>query len=209
MISLSFREKIIISLVAAAVLFALISLLHPSSSTGTVDRSKQLTAELTDFSSKMAIQVARDGLSPFESAAIQKAAEPWTKDPFLNLKHQNQVTEDLSGESRDTAELSYSGYLRMGARMLAIIDGIEYETGERLSDYPGLVLRRISFDRVVLVQEDTGARIVVPIERDRSGAGTPVPPEYSTRRRMSKGIDTDLEPGPTYRPDRPGDTRTR
>jgi hypothetical protein len=148
----------------------------------------------------MAIQVARNGISPFEAAAIQKAAKPWKKDPFLNLKHQNPVIEVPTGESLDTAEadkLSYSGYLQMGTRTLAIIDGIEYEAGERLTDRPGLTLQRISSDRAVLVQTDTGARIVVPMERDGSPDGTTVPPEYLTRGKTLTGIKTHFEPGQT------------
>jgi hypothetical protein len=167
--TLSLREKVFVSLVAAAALFALISIMYPSRSTGSADRSKQRPAELSDFSSKLALQVARGGVSPFEAAAIKKATEPWKKDPFLKMKRQDQVADNQPNKSRDASEapeLAYSGYLQMGKRILAIIDGLEYEVGERLTDRPTLTLQRITADRVVLLQTDTGAKRVIPIQKD-------------------------------------------
>jgi hypothetical protein len=169
--TLSLREKVFISLVAAAGLFALISLLYPSSSTGTAERSERQAAQLNDFSSKLALQMARNGVLPFEAAAIKKAAEPWKKNPFLKMKRRDQVEKDQTKKTPDAVDapkLAYSGYLRMGKRILAIIDGLEYEAGERLTDRPTLALQRISSDRIVLVQTDTGAKIVVPMEKDQS-----------------------------------------
>ena len=62
------------------------------------------------------------------------------------------------------SEIRYTGYVEMGNVRLAIINGNEYETGDRL-EQGGYIVKSISPTRVMLVTTD-GSKIsfVVPMQ---------------------------------------------
>jgi|GEM_PF-3535901 len=169
--SLSLREKLVLGLVAAVVVIALISILVPANGTSTAAQVDQHAADLNDFSVQLALKMAQNSISGFEAAALEKAAVAWQVDPFLDVQRQDAIPDGHPGSpaTADTTaadQLSYTGFVQMGQRILAVINGLEYEVGERLAEHPGLILQRISKQHVVLVRLETGAELVLPMKED-------------------------------------------
>lgn len=76
-------------------------------------------------------------LSEKEKYILNQASSAWTRDPFIApLSQQKFAPKMLPPAPKD---LKYSGYVRMGERILAIIDGMEYQVGESLLRSPYLI----------------------------------------------------------------------
>lgn len=128
------------------------------------------------------VQVTREldlgDLSEVEEYAIGRAEEGkmwgWRRDPFLEDPEPFVPGMAVKiAEAEEKASFRYSGYLEVENRKMAIIDGFEYQIGEKLAA-GGHVLRAIYPDRVVLEkkigddesaasQGQAGIKISVPL----------------------------------------------
>lgn len=162
---MSKREKIILIIMGLAILVGgYIFLFTGSSETGRIDPEKKLK-ELNRFVSDVAKSLSRKDLSGKETYVLDRASAKWAKDPFLEKA-------GLSPESRKDIEIetsaiaksfSYLGYLEMGNRKLAVINGMEYEIGEELGK-AGYVVKGISPTRVVIGPAGENIEIILPLE---------------------------------------------
>ena len=66
-------------------------------------------------------------------------------------------------EYHKRSAFSYSGYLKVSNKNLAIINGVEYEAGDPL-EIEGYVLKKIYPGKVVIVNEKSGAKFDVPLQ---------------------------------------------
>jgi hypothetical protein len=89
---------------------------------------------------------------------VSKAELTWPRDPFLN--------EDLASaaavESRKD-KFIYTGFIMLGGKKLAVINGIEYQVGEALTT-EGFVVRAINPNDVVLEDSTNKSRLSIPIQ---------------------------------------------
>jgi hypothetical protein len=151
---MSVREKIVVALMLVTVSYGLYSWLSPGApapstpegATGSAQKIEALVATLAQ---------SFDQTSTLEHDhhLLKRAEEPWTARLFLEKPVGTGELERTGGaaaaSSPVNAGLVYSGYIAMGHRQVAVINGIEYEAGEQL-DQSTLVLRRIQPDRVIL-----------------------------------------------------------
>ena len=64
---------------------------------------------------------------------LKMATAKWKRDPFLRSDIAiGSGLDDGAGFYKSKKEIIYSGYLKLGNKMLAVINGIEYEKGEML-----------------------------------------------------------------------------
>jgi len=110
--------------------------------------------------------MTKGGLSEIDSYIIEHIPAKWTKDPLLNTKGPfefDKESEVLAATSTEKLNLTYSGFLQMGSKSLAIINGMEYESGEILpqTDYK---VGKILPNRVVILMRGGKQRISIPIE---------------------------------------------
>ena len=122
--------------------------------------------QLNAFISKIATGT-QSGLSQTESYIIDRAQADWKQDPMLNIAEKAQPmrpTEELIESPDMEYDVRYTGYLEMGSIRLAIINGMEYEAGDRL-DPSGYVLERIFPNKVELTSA-TGSQknLVLPLK---------------------------------------------
>lgn len=95
-----------------------------------------------------------------DSYIIDAARTMWPKDPFLvGMTAPVKPIEDKPEVI--PVNFVYTGYLEMGARQMAIINGIDYQVGDTLEE-PGFVLQRVTPRHVVIEYERGGREIVVP-----------------------------------------------
>ncbi len=74
-----------------------------------------------------------------------------------------KLDEVKKGATAREIGIVYSGFLNMGTRNLAIINGIEYEKGEKLPDGAHIV-EEIHPNRVVMSMQGSKKKIIVKLE---------------------------------------------
>lgn len=101
---------------------------------------------LNTFITKIADK-AKSGASKEQAYTLNKAQTAWKQDPLVELEAK-KVEVDTGPEPVLDARVQYTGFLQMGDARLAIINGMEYEAGDRLEP-GGFIIRSILPNHVV------------------------------------------------------------
>lgn len=149
---MSKREKIIVALMLITVVYGAYSFFWAPAmkkaqegaagkGNGTLDA---MVAEIAD---------ALNGRDPTKSGGyvLAQAEADWDADPFLDREIRFDDGLDAPAFDPDAASagFAYSGFLKMGDRDLAVINGMEYAVGEGVEGSE-FVVRQITPSRVVL-----------------------------------------------------------
>lgn len=155
------REKIIVGIMVLTVGYGAIELLLPRAKTGTAAPAAQSSESLNAFITKVAD--ASKGASAESSALIiQKAEAGWKQDPFLVIRKPPPVDAPSPKETaRAITNLAYSGFLEIGPKRLAIINGMEYEAGDRVNP-GGFSIKTILPSKVIMTSSQ--GEIVLPLQ---------------------------------------------
>lgn len=149
---MSMREKIILLLAALAVGYGVYVLFFEGSDGTGQSSAPQATSSptgATTIANQVQSTIASGRLSESEFAILAKAREPWNRDPFHSRT--SSQAEDTTDQEQRGEEISfvYSGYVELGNRRYAVINGEEYTTGEELQP-AGYFVRDILPDKVVI-----------------------------------------------------------
>ena len=130
---------------------------------GAMGQSSKLES-LNKFISHVA-ELTKESLSEIDSYIIEKAPKQWDKDPLLSSDSEFQFKADNTEAdvSALKVNIKYTGYLNMGAKNLAILNGLEYEEGEEL-EKGGFIIRKIYPERVIIVIKGQQEEINIPLE---------------------------------------------
>jgi hypothetical protein len=156
------REKIIVFLMVISLVygFYVFFLEAPAQRPHAQTASKLDT--FNQFISKIA-DMTKDGLSEIDAYIIENISAKWTKDPLLNTRKDNPYIT-VKGEIPEVLKgITYNGYLQMGSRHLAIINGTEYEAGEKL-EKEGFTVGTIYPNRVIIVLRGGKEKHSIPLE---------------------------------------------
>ncbi len=163
------REKVILGIMTVVVFIGVVSLLIGKSNKKPVISAKLKSEELKILAGDVTLALTKDVLSGTEAYGIARAEAEWLHDPFFERKTYREMTAShetaTSGaETVKNATFQYTGYLELGSRKIAIINGIEYVAGEML-DMPGYLLKAISPGKVVIEHtEENRVKLEVPIQ---------------------------------------------
>jgi hypothetical protein len=158
------REKIIVGLAALALGYGALELLLPRANVAPAMQPQSLEG-LNVFITKVA-DATRVGTAEAGAVVIQKAEAAWKQDPFLEIQKAKAVKppDKPTIETARLPNLVYNGFMELGSKRLAIINGQEYEAGDKLSP-GGFTIKSILPTRVVLVSaQGEGAPIVLPLQ---------------------------------------------
>jgi hypothetical protein len=158
------REKIIVGLAALALGYGAMELLLPRAKVAPVSQPQSLEG-LNVFITKVA-DATRVGTAEASAIVIQKAEAAWKQDPFLEIQKAKAVKppDKPTTETARLPNLVYNGFIELGSKRLAIINGQEYEAGDKLSP-GGFTIKSILPTRVVIVSaQGEGAPIVLPLQ---------------------------------------------
>ena len=158
------REKIIVGLAALALGYGAMELLLPRAKVAPVSQPQSLEG-LNAFITKVA-DATRVGTAEASAIVIQKAEAAWKQDPFLEIQKAKAVKppDKPTTETARLPNLVYNGFIELGSKRLAIINGQEYEAGDKLSP-GGFTIKSILPTRVVIVSaQGEGAPIVLPLQ---------------------------------------------
>lgn len=143
---------------AALVLYTGYTYLFQPSSGDNGDQRPQIQ-ELKDFVRETNRLIKENELGKRRSYSLNRAKEDWQRNPFYHPPlEEGEGKEDVEVEGK----FVYSGYLESGETRMAIINGLEYESGESLKG-GGFVLQSISPDRVIISVTGKEQTITVPI----------------------------------------------
>ncbi len=117
---------------------------------------------LNTFITKVADK-AKSGASKEQAYVLDKAQTAWRQDPLVELEAK-KVEVDTGPEPVMDARVKYTGFLQMGDSRLAIINGMEYEAGDRLEP-GGFVIRSILPNHVVVAPPGKNKKtMILPME---------------------------------------------
>ena len=160
---MSKREKILVGLMLLAIGYGIfiwfLSPPQPAAILKDDNEQKSLNAFIIKVAEK-----TTGGLSKFQTKVLEKAEARWKRDPLIQIKPRPAVEEEENQEPVLTTKMIYTGFLQMGDKKLAIINGMEYETGDRLEP-GGFLLQSISPTRVVIAPRGKKSKsISLPME---------------------------------------------
>jgi hypothetical protein len=151
------REKIILVLAISALLYGGFDYFILSS-----DKNKGIESvaenQFSNFIEKINTTLANLNTIEKKKAnadyMISMIESEWKNDPFSKiekLSKENQGSSLDQGSSIDTevGGWIYSGFIKLGNKMLAVIDGMEYTTGEYIKD-SGYKIIRITSEKVLI-----------------------------------------------------------
>ena len=151
---MSKREKILVGLMLLSVVYGVYILFLSSPQQkailNDVNDQKALKAFIIKIDKKMST-----GLSKNQAYVLQKAETKWKQDPLIQIKPEVVEEKEESPQSEPVlaTKIAYTGFLEMGNKRLAIINGMEYESGDILEP-GGYTIRSISASRVVIAFPD-------------------------------------------------------
>lgn len=159
---ISKREKIIIGLTVLALIYAGIVFFF-SGPGNTVSRLEADEDSAEGLVTEVVQSLARHHRTETEQIILEKAQLPWPSDgPFIPVTVPASGARKPEGETiaeADPEAFSFTGYVEIGNKRLAIINGEEYETGDRVTGSP-FTVRGISPEQVRLEDTDNRIRIV-------------------------------------------------
>jgi len=132
-------------------------------------RATEALEKLNPFITKVA-EAAKAGLSNEDKYIIELAVAEWKQDPLISAELKDRPEDEIKKAkqaapvSTPDLKIAYTGFMQMGDIKFAIINGLEYATGDRLEqgDY---ILRSITPSRVVIVSTGPGKkRYIFPLE---------------------------------------------
>ena len=166
---MSKREKIIVGLMVAAILYGGYNFLFSGFVGGKKESYAKPQVAVNEFVADLKKRIQGADTTATDTEILSKSYAQWQKDPFLVVKKSGGSEEKAAKEFEiiDRGELTgsfnYSGYMEMGKNKLAIINGMEYQEGDQL-DIQGTALKKISSGDVHIYVDAKQGVIVVPIE---------------------------------------------
>jgi hypothetical protein len=160
------REKIIVGLMALSVIYGvyIVFFSAPQDEIAFKSGADKELESLNSFITKVADKT-KNSLSKEQAYILQKAQADWKQDPLMQI--QPKMSKEEIAERQPLvleSKIVYTGFLQMGDKRLAIINGIEYEVGDRLEP-EGLIVRNILPNHVVIGSPDKkNKKVILPME---------------------------------------------
>lgn len=164
------REKILVTLMCLAILFGAYELFWTPSTRKVTKQKVAATGEdLRTFAGEVTQKLVKEKVPEQATYRIEKASTGWTKDPFLQTTgplNENKPADVSASPTVQTnpeqPNLVYTGYLQLGNKRMAVINGMEYAAGESLG-IDDLYVKRISGQSVTIGKLKSKETIQLPL----------------------------------------------
>jgi hypothetical protein len=163
------RERIIVILMIVVVIYGAYNLFLAPGDKSPAPGSQEKMAELKNFVVDAATNLTSESVSAADKYIIDQAEKAWPDSPFLQSGSMltTQPFEAKAEVKVESIKLAYTGFLQTDTSLLAIVNGMEYETGEQLSE-AGYYIKSISPNKVVIGMENDPKTIILPLDEDVS-----------------------------------------
>lgn len=166
---LNTRQIVILAVMAVAILYAGYELLGPRLGWKGPGKAAAPAVDVQKFVANVATDMSAGAAGELEVYAAVRAETPWGRDPFMDRASYTEYAALQEGLIKSKAAsgkavtFAYTGYLDAGYRRVAIINGVEYVSGEPLVE-EGYVLRAIDKTKVVIEKKLEGVKFDVLIQ---------------------------------------------
>lgn len=154
---MTFREKVLLSLSATAAigggLYYGFGALNPSDSAPQVNK-KDFTALIT----QVRVNLDQGKLTNREKRVLAAATTRWLNNPLRERPLLTRIKED------EPPLPTYTGFIEIGSRPIAIIDGRDYRAGEAIKGGE-FKLSEVFADHVEILRHGATETIKVPLEQ--------------------------------------------
>ena len=153
------------ALMAIAVAYGAYTFFFASASRIGVADPKKSLEEINRFVTDIALGL-KDDVSETHLYVLGRGVSTWSRDPFLETRAADKVDVLVKtrAEGKPPEETyRYTGYLQMGVRALAIINGLEYLLGDELQS-GGRIVKEIDPLKVVIGPRDDNHNTILPLE---------------------------------------------
>jgi hypothetical protein len=165
---LTTRQILILSVMLLAILYGAYEFFFAVPKKPTVVTAKT-EADLQAFIGNITATLTKDAPSPVVAHTIKQMEAEWLNDPFYEPKNDREETiakemakvEALSADAK--SRLSYTGYVDMGHKKIAVINGNEYIVGEAL-DVGGFVLHDIHPVKIIIFNKENRMTLEIPLK---------------------------------------------
>lgn len=162
MAKLKNREMIILAVTFIIIIYGAYSFL----SAKTQKHAKEnFATEKGSLMSTIAGDLLKSPSNVLDAFIIQKAEADWVKNPFWKKgSYIEWANKDNTKSSDDPAsKIIYSGFVETGKKKMAIINGLEYSTGEKL-EIEGFILKKITATKIIVGNKKNGSDLVITIQ---------------------------------------------
>jgi hypothetical protein len=160
------REKIILIIMALVAFYGVYEFMFSSGGRKKPAAPAVSVAGTKKFIADVAASL-KDDFMEKNMYIIRQARAVWPQDPFWRMEPRQeagkQAVEESRKEEKSQGNRVYTGYLEMGEKKLAIIDGVEYGIGEELGR-GGPVVKSIGPKEVVIAVPETAGEVVLPLQ---------------------------------------------
>jgi hypothetical protein len=159
------RERIIVIIMIIVVAYGAYNFMSKPKDTALVQGSQKRLADLKQFVVEAATSLSKEYVSAADQYIIEQAEKRWPQNPFLQTGNMltSEPFEVRAEVTRENVQLSYTGFIQTPDKLLAIVNGLEYETGEQLNE-AGYYIKKISPRNVVIGIENNQENIVLPLD---------------------------------------------
>jgi len=157
------NKRIIVYSVLAVVVLCSVFFLMPSSDQ---TENKKSLSHLETITKEVKDGLKKNGMDKVTNYVINRAESMLTKDPFSDRKAPEGGSSGL--KSNDPSEMparirpvfTYSGYMEVGEKRMAIVNGMEYELNEEL-EIKGYYVDTIEQNWVIIEDKKNQEKITV------------------------------------------------
>lgn len=164
------REKIILTLTFLVAIYAVVDFLvfsNKNRKQTLQDKAAQALSGAKDFASQSMGKIAKLELKFKQTdwqGLTKKIETPWEKDPFLQpAKPKAAAGQGAAPEATKKIDAVYTGYMQLGDKSFAIINGLEYREGNELIE---LGYKVVTINPKSVVLEKGPHRIEIQLSED-------------------------------------------
>jgi len=155
---MSKREKIILAITLLVGLYGFYSFIGTAAVKSKPKDAAKAVNDLTGFMTDITQTITGQTNTESDDYILKLASDEWQRMPFVEPDSTSASSATAPGRTdSETAAgvvtLVYSGYLALGKKQLAIINGIEYEVGEQLAE-TDYVVQQITPRQVLITSAD-------------------------------------------------------
>ena len=172
---MTIREKIIVGVMCLTIVYGAYELLGNRGS-GKRERADAPKTnpleELRGFVADVTQKMVKEKMSVEYQYMVERAGMAWVKDPFIAssalLKSEAAPKTPAAKETKSSASVPdfvYTGFLQLGDKKLAVINGTEYTEGESLG-LQGYYIKSIAPNKVVLGKVNSSESIGLNIQEE-------------------------------------------
>ncbi|HOG15887.1 MAG TPA: hypothetical protein PLB96_00950 [Syntrophales bacterium] len=160
------RQGILLTVMTAAILYGVADFFF----LGAADRQRETSPKspaAVDVKTLMAGAAASAGSyrpAGLDAYVIRRAESGWQRDPFIDGKVYNRwFPREAASTSTEKALFTYTGYLEVNRKRMAIINGMEYGVGDPL-EVEGYAVKSISPAKVAVYRAGDKTTLEIPIQ---------------------------------------------